>query len=140
MPNHLEYLNPSTLPQSPGYTQVVKASGETFVFISGQVALNVEGQVVGEGDLRAQATQVFENLRAALAAAGTTFDNVIKLTYFVVNLKRDDGLLLREIRPGYLNQARPPASTLIGVMGLFDPRWLIEIEAVAVIPARGETA
>ena len=140
MSSHIEYLNPSTLPASPSYTQVVKASAEAFVFISGQVALNASGQVVGEGDLRAQATQVFENLRVALAAAGATFDNVIKLTYFVVNLKREDGLLLREIRQGYLNQAHPPASTLVGVTALFDPRWLIEIEAVAVIPASGATA
>ena len=134
MSSHLEHLNPSSLPKGPGYTQVVKARGEVFIFVSGQVALNAEGQLVGEGDLRNQAAQVFENLRAVLAAAGAAFDDVVKITYFVVNLKREDALLLREVRQGYLNQAHPPASTLVGVTALVDPRWLIEIEAVAVLP------
>ncbi len=137
MTTHLDYLNPPTLPKSPGYTQVVTVRSETLIYISGQVSLNAEGQVVGEGDLRAQATQVFENLRAALAAAGATFAEVIKLGYFVVNLKHEDALLLREIRQGYLDPNHLPASTLVGVTALVDPRWLIEIEAVAIIAAQG---
>jgi enamine deaminase RidA (YjgF/YER057c/UK114 family) len=126
--------SPDGLSKPTGYSHVVAASGGTTVYISGQVAFDPAGNVVGEGDHRRQAEQVFANLQVALAAAGAGFEHVVKVTYFVVGLTRDVTLALREVRSGFLSAERPPASTLIAVAGLVDPRLLIEIEAVAVIP------
>jgi enamine deaminase RidA (YjgF/YER057c/UK114 family) len=104
------------------------------VYISGQVAYDAAGTVVGEGDHRRQAEQVFANLQLALASVGADFEHLVKVTYFVVGLTRDVTVMLREVRAGYLSAERPPASTLVAVAGLVDPRLLIEVEAIAVIP------
>jgi enamine deaminase RidA (YjgF/YER057c/UK114 family) len=89
--------------------------------------------VVGKGDLRAQVERVFENLNACLAAAGATFRDVVKITYFVVGLKPEYVPHIREVRKKYLDPDHPPASTLVGVAALVVPEWLIEIELVAVL-------
>jgi enamine deaminase RidA (YjgF/YER057c/UK114 family) len=128
------FLNPAGLSQPPGYSHVVTVRGGTTVYISGQVAFDAAGAIVGAGDHRRQAEQVFANLETALAAAGASFAHVVKLTYYVVNLSREVTLMLRELRASYLNPERPPASTLVAVPALVDPRLLLEIEAVAVIP------
>jgi enamine deaminase RidA (YjgF/YER057c/UK114 family) len=111
----------------------VKTSGQSLVFIAGQVALDAQGQVVGEGDLRAQAHQVFQNLRTALEAAGASFEDVVKLVTYVVNYQPEHRALLAEVRPDYLPANNPPASTLLGVQALALPQLLIEIDAVAVL-------
>jgi enamine deaminase RidA (YjgF/YER057c/UK114 family) len=134
MSAEVAFVNPEGLSQPPGYSHVVTARGGTTVYVSGQVAFDAAGNVVGEGDHRRQAEQVFANLQVALAAAGASFEHVVKLTYYVVDLRREVTLMLREVRTGYLNQERPPASTLVAVPVLVDPRLLLEIEAVAVIP------
>ena len=102
-----------------------------LLFISGQVALSPEGEIVGRGDMRAQAAQVFANLRAVLGAAGATFRDVIKLTI----LCTDSGGIpaIREARERAL-EGHQPASTLLVVAGLASPDYLVEIEAVAVAP------
>jgi enamine deaminase RidA (YjgF/YER057c/UK114 family) len=127
-------LNPAGLVSPPGYSHVVTVRGGTTVYISGQVAFDAAGNVVGAGDYRSQAEQVFANLAIALAAAGASFAHVIKLTFYVVGLSHDVTLMLREVRAGYLSPERPPASTLVAVAALVDPRLLIEIEAIAVVP------
>lgn len=134
MSAEVAFLNPEGLSQPPGYSHVVTARGGTTVYISGQVAFDASGNVVGEGDHRRQAEQVFANLGLALAAAGASFEHVVKVTYYVVGLSREVTLMLREVRAGHLSRERPPASTLIAVPGLVDPRLLVEIEAVAVVP------
>jgi enamine deaminase RidA (YjgF/YER057c/UK114 family) len=128
------FHNPEGLAQPPGYSHVVTVRGGTTVYVSGQVAFDAAGTLVGEGDHRRQAEQIFVNLQTALAAAGAGFEHVVKLTYYVVNLSPEVTQMLRELRTGYLNQARPPASTLVAVTALVDPRLLLEIEAIAVIP------
>lgn len=115
-----------------GYSHVVTASG-TMVFISGQIALDKEGKIVGPGDMRAQAAQVFENLKAALSAAGATFADVVKQNTYVVGLNAESIAAVREVRGRYLPDANPPASTLVGVTALAMDGLLIEIEMVAVI-------
>ncbi|HNM77199.1 MAG TPA: RidA family protein [Tepidiformaceae bacterium] len=115
-----------------GYSHVVTASG-TMVFISGQIALDKEGKIVGPGDMRAQAAQVYENLKAALAAAGATFADVVKQNTYVVGLNAESIAAVREVRGRYLPDANPPASTLVGVTALAMDGLLIEIEMVAVI-------
>ena len=130
----VRFISPDGLSKPTGYSHVVAASGGTTVYISGQVAFDAAGNVAGEGDHRRQAEQVFANLQIALAAAGASFEQVVKVTYFVVGLTRDVTLALREVRSGFLSAEHPPASTLIAVAGLVDPRLLIEVEAIAVIP------
>jgi reactive intermediate/imine deaminase len=126
----VEHSNPTTLHKPTGYTHVVEVTGGRTLYISGQIAVDRSGAVVGGNDLRAQTRQVFENLRAALAASGATFDHVVKITVFMTDVSQIQAF--REVRdavfPGPL-----PASTLVQVVRLARPELLIEIEAVAVL-------
>ncbi len=130
-----EFLNPAGMPVLPGFSQVVTATEGKIVFISGQVALNANNEVVGKGDLRAQVVQTFENLKRALAAVGATFDDVLKTNTYIVNYTPDMIGVVREVRSQHLPQEKPPASTLIGVQALVLEDLLIEIEAFALLKA-----
>ena len=127
------HINPSGVSQPTGYTHVVRADGAQTVYISGQIAINAAGEVVGEGDLAKQANQVFENLRTCLASAGAGFEDVVKFTTYVVNFKSEDRAIVAAARQKYLPAANPPASTLVGVQALALPGLMIEIEAIAVL-------
>ena len=129
-----QFVNPMTLCPTFGWTHVVTVTGGKTVYISGQVSVNERGEVVGKGDLRAQAVQTFENLKLALAAVGATFRDVLKTNLYVVGLRPEHVPVLREVRGRYINPEQPPASTLVGVSALVGADWLIEIEAVAVVP------
>ena len=131
MPN--QHVNPPAVSQPTGYTHVVSGEGR-LVYISGQVALDAKGQVVGQGDLGAQAKQVFENLKGCLAAAGARFEDVVKTTTYIVNYNEGLRPALQAARSAYL-PADPPASTLVGVQALARPEFMIEIEAVAIVSA-----
>ncbi len=128
-----KFINPPTLATPRGYTHVVTASGGKMVFIAGQVAWDVKGEIVGKGDLRAQATQAYANLKAALAAAGATTADVVKMNTYVVNFKSADLPVIREVRSQFFPQENLPASTLVGVQALAVEGLLIEIEAVAMV-------
>ena len=128
-----EYKNPPGLSTPRGYSHTVSVTGGRTVYVAGQVAYNAQGEVVGKGDLRAQARQAFENLRIALAAAGASFKDLVKINTYVVGYKPDQLPILREVRAEMLKDLTPPASTLVGVQGLVNPDLLIEIEAVAVV-------
>ena len=128
-----KFINPPTLATPRGYTHVVTTTGGKMVFIAGQVAWDVKGEIVGKGDLRAQATQAYANLQAALAAAGATTADVVKLNTYVVNFKSADLLVIREVRGQFFPQENLPASTLVGVQALALDGLLIEIEAVAMV-------
>lgn len=130
-----EFLNPAGLPVLPGFSQVVTATEGKIVFISGQVALDANNEVVGKGDLGAQVAQTFENLKRALAAVGATFDDVLKTNTYIVNYTPDMIGVVRDVRSQYLPQEKPPASTLIGVQALVLEDLLIEIEAFALLKA-----
>jgi enamine deaminase RidA (YjgF/YER057c/UK114 family) len=132
MPTH--FLDPPGLCPTYGWSHVVTAAGGKTVYISGQVGINERGEVVAKGDLRAQTRQAFENIRIALEAVGGSFQDVVKTSLFVVGLKPEHVPIIREVRAQYVSAERPPASTLVGVSALVGPDWLIEIEAVAVIP------
>lgn len=128
------HLNPPGLPAARGYSQVVEVPpGARLLYVSGQVPLDSAGNLVGPGDFRAQAHQVFRNLTAALAAAGAGLGDVVKFTYFVLDPARVPEL--REVRDQYLGDGPPGASSLVAVRGLFRDDILLEIEAVAVAPA-----
>ena len=131
-PTHLQFLTPETLNRPGGYSHVVKALGGQTVYLYGQVALDASGALVGRGDFRAQTQQVFENIKAALAAAGVDFSHVVKLTIFVVD--RSELPAFREVRDRYVNTDAPPASTLVEVRGLASDDFLLEVEAIAILP------
>lgn len=131
--NHIQFLMPDTLAATPGYTQVVKVTGGQTLYLSGQVALDASRNLVGPGDFRAQAQQVFENLKAALAAAGADFSHVVKLNIYL--LDRSNLPILREVRDRYINTQSPPASTLLVVRSLAQEEFLLEIDAIASLPA-----
>ncbi|HEY9015300.1 MAG TPA: RidA family protein [Gemmatimonadales bacterium] len=126
------YINPPTLVKPNGYTHVVLAPDGRTAYIAGQVALDSTGQLVGAKNFEAQARQVFENLRRALASVDGSFDDVVKTTTFVTDAKHVPAL--RELRARYLGAVHPPANTLVIVSALARPELLIEIEAVAVVP------
>ncbi|GGQ95923.1 RidA family protein [Streptomyces aurantiogriseus] len=112
------------------YTHVVLGTGR-FVAVSGQLPLDAHGGLVGEGDPEAQARQVFENLRRCLAAAGASFDDVVKLTYFVTDMAHLPAI--RAARAAHIPDDRLPASSAVQVAALVRPEFLMEIEAFAVV-------
>lgn len=132
MSNNLNFINPQTMPKPFGYSQIVEARGGRMVFIAGQVALNSQGQVVGEGDLEAQVRQTFTNLQAALEAVGLNFSHVVKLGLYVTDVSQLP--LIRQVRNEFVNTQNPPASTLVQISALFRPEFLFEADAIAVAP------
>lgn len=131
-PGNMRFMNPPTMPTPVGYTHVVEITNGRTVYISGQVALDQAGNVVGLNDVQAQTQQVFENLKAALAAVGTDFTRVIKINLYVLDVSQLP--IVREVRDRYVNTLNPPASTAIEVRRLFREEFLIEIDAVAHLP------
>ena len=130
-PNRVDFLNPPTMHPPVGYSHVARVLGGGLVFISGQVAIDESGTVVGPGDYSRQAEQTFKNLGLALEAAGTTFRSVVKLSIFVTDIR---GLPeIRAVRNRYIDVTHPPASTAVQVSRLFRPELLLEIEAVAAV-------
>jgi enamine deaminase RidA (YjgF/YER057c/UK114 family) len=126
------FVNPPGLPAPHGYSQLVEVPpGQRLLYLAGQVPLDSAGAVVGGTDFRAQAHQVFKNLRTGLAAAGASFADVVKLNYYIVDMRQLP--ILREVRDQYVNTAAPPASTLVEVRRLFRDDVLLEVEAIAVV-------
>ena len=128
-------VNPEVVHPPVGtYSHAVRVgtADGTWIYVSGQVALDAEGTLVGPGDMQAQTRQVFENLRAVLEAHGATFADVVKIGTYLTTL--DDLAGMREVRSEYLT-SEPPASTAVQVAALVVPDALIEIDLVAVVPA-----
>ena len=127
--------NPDTVAAPMGtYSQAVRVeTGDAvWIHVSGQIAIDREGDLVGPGDLRAQTRQVFENLKAILEANGATFGDAVKIGTYLTTL--DDLAAMREVRSEYLT-SDPPASTAVQVVALVVPDALIEIDLVAVVPS-----
>ncbi|MER7719794.1 RidA family protein [Streptomyces flaveolus] len=112
------------------YSHVVLGTGR-FVAVSGQLALDEDGTLVGAGDAAAQARQVFENLRRCLSAAGAGFDDVVKLTFFVTDMAHMSAI--RTARAEHIPDDRLPAASAVQVASLVRPEFLMEIEAFAVV-------
>lgn len=129
-----KYINPDTLMTPRGYTHVVTVSGASkMVFVSGQVAIDKEGKLVGSGDLKAQILQAGANLKAALAAAGATPGDIVKTNTYIVNYKQSDYSAMREARASLFPAGEPPASTLVGVTSLAVDGLMVEMEAIAAV-------
>lgn len=132
-PLRTEYLNSGRPNGIEGFSQVVRM-GPT-VYVSGQVALDGDGKLVGAGNLRAQATQALENLSHALTIAGATAADVAKITVYVVNLTPADWAVVREVGARFFPQRNPPAGVVVGVAGLPRDSLLIAVDAVAIVRA-----
>ena len=123
-------VRPASLHSTNGYSHAIVKRG-TPVFISGQVALNAAGEVVGKGDIAAQVDQVFNNLKGVVIAAGGSMEDIVKTTVFVTDIAFRPAVAAarkKHFRPG-----RYPASTFLVVSSLATPDFLVEIEAVAMI-------
>ena len=130
----IEFRDPAGKTPAPNYAALGIASGSyRLVFISGQVASGADGKVVGLGDPRAQAEQVYKNLLSALEAAGAKPEHIIKWTGYVVG-DHDWRSILRDARAKHVPDLRP-ASTHVRVAALMGADWLFELEAIAVVPA-----
>lgn len=130
--SELTYINaPDGVAPATQYTHVVSGTGR-LVAVSGQLAIDERGELVGAGDAAAQAHRIFENLRRCLAAAGAGFDDVIKLTYFVTDMAHMPAI--RTARDTHLDPARLPAASAVQVAALVAPEFLMEIEALALVP------
>jgi enamine deaminase RidA (YjgF/YER057c/UK114 family) len=129
----IEYLKPEGLLNVPSFSQVTTASEGKLVFVSGQVAWDAQGKPMFPGDLEAQTRKTYENLKIALAAAGATFDDVVKFTVYVKNLDTDKWRRISKVRSEFLSKERPAASTMIGVTSLVFDELLIEIDAIALV-------
>ena len=125
------FINPEGMHRPTGYTHVVEVTAGRPVYIAGQVALDGAGELVGPGDVAAQARQVFENLQAALGSVGAGFEQVVKLTVYLVDASQMPAV--REVRDRYVDTARPPASTAVEVRRLVRDDLLVEVEAVAIL-------
>ena len=126
-----QFLNPPDFgePFSP-YSQGVKCQTKSLVFVSGQVSLDAEGQVVGKGDVKAQTKQTLENLIKVLEEGGASLKDVVKVTVYLTNI--DHRKAVAEIRAQYFKE-NLPASTLVEVKSLVLEDLLVEIDAVAAI-------
>jgi len=128
---HIKRTNPPTLSKPTGYTHVVETAGPVkTVYISGQIAYDEAGNVVGGGDMKAQAEQVFKNLDVALKAAGATFSDVVKMNSYITDMSKAPAV--REVRARYFTNAAP-ASTFVEVKGLVRPELMLEVEVIAAV-------
>ncbi|WP_307800987.1 RidA family protein [Actinomadura violacea] len=130
----IRQINAPGLAPGPGYSHVISVDVPgRLIVVSGQIALDGEGNLVGPGDLEAQTRQVFTNLEAALAAAGARWEHVIRLGYFLRDASKVG--VVRAVRTEMLPDGVDPAASLIQVSGLVRDDLLVEVEALAVVPA-----
>jgi len=134
MAGNVRFSNPKTLAPPPGYTYVVDSGGPArTVYFAGQLGVDMENKFVGApGDFRAQATQAFVNLKAALASVGANFSHVVKITNYFTDMAHLP--IFFEVRDKFVNTKAPPASTAVQIVKLARPDALFEIEAIAVVP------
>ena len=129
----LEHPRPEGLLHNPAFSQVVVASGARTIYTAGQVSIDQHGTLVGDGDLAVQTAQAMRNVGLSLAAAGASYENIVKITTYVVNYKPEQRVVIGKARAPFFANRTPPASTLVGVSALALPEWLVEIEAIAVV-------
>jgi 2-iminobutanoate/2-iminopropanoate deaminase len=128
-----KFINPPDIHKPRGYTHAVSVEGGRMIFVSGQVAVDQAGNLVGKDDLRTQALKAAANLVAALNVAGASPADIVKLNTYVVNYKPEDYRVIRDVRAQVFPGENPPASTLVGVQALAVDGLLIEMEAIAVV-------
>jgi enamine deaminase RidA (YjgF/YER057c/UK114 family) len=132
---HVEFLNPDGLPRNPAFSNVAVVSGPVrTIYIGGQDAVDAEGNIVGIGDIAAQTEKVLRNLRTALAAAGAEPEHVVKWNVLVVE-GQDFASGYAAFQRVWGDRPNPPVITAALVKGLAHPDFLVEMDAIAVVPA-----
>ena len=133
--NPLRYSNPDDMTKPTAYSQVVEVNGpHRIIFIAGQTGVDAGGKAA-QG-FRAQAMQVFENIKTALNSVGGDFEHVVKITTYLTDIEQNADAY-REVRALFFaNKATLPASTLLQITRLANPSYLIEVEAMAVLPPK----
>jgi len=136
MSNKIEHINPNGLSKNPAFSQIVTTQGNgKTIYIGGQDAVNTNGEIIGKGDIAAQTEQVMENLLTALSACGATFDNLVKLSIYMVQGQNIySGFQVSQKYFGKLTN--PPAISVLIVAGLANSDFLVEIDATAFIPEK----
>jgi enamine deaminase RidA (YjgF/YER057c/UK114 family) len=129
----IEYPRAEGLLHNPAFSQVVTSSGTRTIYTAGQVSIDERGGLIGAGDLAAQTEQAMRNVGLALAAAGASYADIVKITTYVVNYQPEHRTIIGKARAPFFANRTPPASTLVGVAALALREWLVEIEAVAVV-------
>ena len=133
---NVRHLNPSGMSKPTGYSQVVEINGpHRLIFVAGQTGVDTNGKPAR--GFRAQIVQAYANIKAALAAAGGSMENVVRLTTYITDIEQNADVY-REVRAStFTNKDALPASTLVQVTRLADPSYLVEIDAIAILPPRG---
>jgi len=134
IPGHVQHINPEGLSKNPAFTQVVTVAGPAkTIYIGGQDVVDATGAIVGKGDIKAQVEQVFKNLQTALKASGAGLEHIVKWNIYIVQGQplRPAVEVSQQIWGGRPN---PPAITVMFVAGLANPDFLVEMDAIAVIP------
>ena len=134
MHGQVQHINPSDLSKNPAFTQVVAVTGQVkTIYIGGQDAVDATGTIVGKGDIKAQVEQVFKNLQTALKASGAELEYIVKWNIYIVQGQplRPAFEVSQQIWGGRPN---PPAITVMFVAGLANPDFLVEMDAIAVVP------
>jgi enamine deaminase RidA (YjgF/YER057c/UK114 family) len=130
----VQHLNPATMHHNPAFSQAVAVSRAVkTIYIGGQNAVNAAGEIVGKGDIAAQTEQVMANLQTVLAASGASLEHVVKWNLYLVQGQ--------PLEPGFAvfqrvwnRRPNPPAITMARVAGLANPDFLLEMDAIAVVP------
>ena len=130
------YLNPAILPDWSNYfsqVAVVEKNGLKTIYVAGQVGVDRQKNLVGNGNLQAQLQQTFSNLQTALASVDATMANIVKMNIYVVNYQPSDAEAIAEVIRQHLRNGQLPAMSLIGVQALAEERFLVEVDAEAVV-------
>jgi enamine deaminase RidA (YjgF/YER057c/UK114 family) len=133
MNEKITHINPEGLMKSPAFSQIVTTHGNgTTIHIGGQNAVNAQGEIIGQGDLAKQTEQVLQNLQIALKACNATFENLVKLTIYIMQ-GQDPAVGFQASQKFFTDLQNPPAITGVLVAGLANPDFLVEIDAVAFV-------
>ncbi len=130
------YLTPATLPDWSNYfsqVAVVEKNGIKTIYVAGQVGVDCQKNLVGNGKLRDQLQQTFSNLQRALESVDATIANVVKMNIYVVNYQPSDAEAIGEVIRQHFRMGQLPAMSLIGVQALAEERFLVEVDAEAVV-------
>ncbi|MDJ1421010.1 MAG: RidA family protein [Candidatus Methanoperedens sp.] len=131
---HVQYINPDNLPKNPAFTNVIVVTGPAkTIYIGGQDAVDASGTIIGKGNIKQQVEQVLINLKAALKAGGAELEHIIKWNVYIVQGQ--------PLEPGFEvfqrvwgRRPNPPVITVMFVSGLANPDFLVEMDAIAVVP------
>ncbi|HLO15379.1 MAG TPA: RidA family protein [Anaerolineales bacterium] len=130
----VQHINPEGLSKNPAFTNVIVVTGQAkTIYIGGQDAVDASGTIVGKGDLKQQAEQVLNNLQTALKAGGAELEHIIKWNVYVVQ-GQDIRPAVGVFQSTWGRRPNPPAITMTFVAGLANPDFLVEMDAIAVVP------